>query len=63
VSRWSLEQVVTAVRDSWSAGQFINGELVQPGQIGVRPPGPPRRCQQQYALLGERVLERLQRRG
>jgi hypothetical protein len=55
--------VVTAVRDSWSAGQFINGELVQPGQIVVRPPGPPRRCQQQYALLGERVLERLQRRG
>lgn len=41
--------------------QFTLGELVQEGRLQVRPPGPPRRCREQYELLRERVLTRLQR--
>lgn len=39
--------------------QFLDGEVVQPGRVVERPPGAPRRCQAQYAMLSERVLERL----
>lgn len=39
--------------------QFDAGEQVQDGRTVVRPPGPPRRCAEEYALLRERVLRAL----
>lgn len=42
--------------------QFAAGEIVQVGSVVVRPPGPPRRCEEQYLTLRKRVMERLDRR-
>ena len=39
--------------------QFDAGETVQPGRVVARPPGRPRRCEEQYLVLRERVLARL----
>lgn len=39
--------------------QFADDEIVQPGRVVTRPPGPPRRCAEQYAVLSRRVRERL----
>lgn len=39
--------------------QFTDHESVQPGCPVARPPGPPGRCQEQYAVLRERVLAKL----
>lgn len=39
--------------------QFRAGEIVHEGRVVTRPSGPPRRCQEQYELLRERVLMRL----
>ncbi|ANY09845.1 YunG family protein [Pseudonocardia sp. HH130630-07] len=39
--------------------QFAPGETVQPPRPVPRPPGPPRRCAAQYALLRRRVRARL----
>jgi hypothetical protein len=36
--------------------QFRAGERVLPGRVVVRPPGPPRRCADEYQLLRDRVL-------
>lgn len=40
-------------------GQFASDEVVQSPRIVTRPPGPPRRCAEQYQLLQARVLEKL----
>jgi hypothetical protein len=37
-------------------GQFVAGEVVQGARVLTRPPGPPRRCAEEYALLRERVF-------
>ena len=42
-----------------TAEQFRAGEVVQPGRVVERPPGPPRRCVDEYELLRTRVLARL----
>ncbi|SDT24727.1 YunG family protein [Actinoplanes derwentensis] len=39
-----------------TAGQFHPSEVVVGGQVQQRPPGPPRRCREQYELLRHRVL-------
>lgn len=41
--------------------QFTADEIVQEGSVVARPPGPPRRCAEQYLLLRERVLAELLR--
>lgn len=35
------------------------GEIVFPGRVVERPPGPPRRCREQYELLRDRAAARL----
>ena len=42
-----------------TAAQFHPGEVVTGGEVVPRPPGPPRRCREQYALLRSRVLTAL----
>lgn len=39
--------------------QFADDETVQPGRVVTRPPGPPGRCAEQYAVLDRRVRDRL----
>jgi hypothetical protein len=39
--------------------QFADDEIVQAERIVTRPPGPLRRCAEQYATLSRRVQERL----
>jgi hypothetical protein len=39
--------------------QFRPEEVVVGGHVAQRPPGPPRRCREQYDLLRRRVLARL----
>ncbi|WP_079053865.1 YunG family protein [Streptomyces graminilatus] len=39
--------------------QFGPGESVGPGEVVVRPPGPPGHCREQYQLLRRRVFARL----
>jgi hypothetical protein len=36
--------------------QFREGERVLPGRVVVRPPGPPRRCADEYQRLRDRVV-------
>jgi hypothetical protein len=43
--------------------QFQAGERVLTGRVVVRPPGPPRRCAEEYQLLRDRVVLRLAERG
>lgn len=43
----------------FTAGQFHPGEVVSGGRVQHRPPDPPRRCREQYALLRRRVLAAL----
>jgi hypothetical protein len=43
--------------------QFLEDEIVQPPRVVVRPPGPPRRCAEQYELLRARVFDLLQIEG
>lgn len=38
-----------------TADQFHPGEVVTGGQLQRRPPGPPRRCREQYEILSRRV--------
>ncbi len=40
-------------------GQFTDRELVGEPTVVVRPPGPPKRCREQYELLRSRVLATL----
>lgn len=40
-------------------GQFRPHEVVMRGRVVVRPPGPPKRCAEQYDRLRSRVLARL----
>ena len=40
----------------FTADQFHPGEVVVGGQVQQRPPGAPRRCREQYALLRQRVF-------
>jgi hypothetical protein len=42
-----------------TADQFHPGEVVVGGQVQPRPPGPPRRCRREYAILRGRVLAAL----
>ncbi|NLU78474.1 hypothetical protein HCA58_08785 [Micromonospora sp. HNM0581] len=42
-----------------TAVQFQHPEVVVGGQVQHRPPGPPRRCRQQYEILRHRVLTAL----
>ena len=42
-----------------TAAQFHPGEVVTGGEVLQRPPGAPRRCREQYALLRSRVLTAL----
>jgi hypothetical protein len=46
-----------------TAEQFRAGEVVQPGVLHRRPPGPPRRVPERYELLRERVLSALSVQG
>jgi hypothetical protein len=39
--------------------QFLPHEVLQPGRLVVRPPGRPKRCGQEYALLRRRVAATL----
>jgi hypothetical protein len=39
-----------------TADQFSPQEIVVGAQVQQRPPGPPRRCRQQYEILRQRVL-------
>jgi hypothetical protein len=39
-----------------TADQFQPPEVVVGGQVQQRPPGPPRRCRQQYEILRDRVF-------
>ncbi|SDD28136.1 YunG family protein [Actinokineospora iranica] len=36
--------------------QFAVDEVVGPGEVVARPPGPPKRCREQYELLRARVF-------
>ena len=42
-----------------TADQFRPDEVVTSGQVQRRPPGPPRRCRDQYELLRRRVMAAL----
>ncbi|MEW2384874.1 hypothetical protein AB0873_22680 [Micromonospora sp. NPDC047707] len=42
-----------------TADQFQPPEVVVGGQVQQRPPGPPRRCRQQYEILRHRVFATL----
>jgi hypothetical protein len=42
-----------------TADQFHPQEVVVGGQVQQRPPGPPRRCRQQYEILRDRVFATL----
>ncbi|SIN44654.1 hypothetical protein SAMN04489832_7308 [Micromonospora cremea] len=42
-----------------TADQFQPPEVVVGGQVQQRPPGPPRRCRQQYEILRDRVFAAL----
>jgi hypothetical protein len=42
-----------------TAGQFHPGEVIVGAEVQQRPPGPPRRCRQQYETLRQRVLTAL----
>jgi hypothetical protein len=43
----------------FTADQFRPDEVVTGGQIQERPPGPPRRCREQYEILRARVSGRI----
>jgi hypothetical protein len=40
-------------------GQFRPDEVVVGGTVVIRPPGPPKRCREQYELLRDRVSTHL----
>ncbi|MFC3985581.1 YunG family protein [Streptosporangium jomthongense] len=43
----------------FTSDQFGSGEVVVGGHVQHRPPGPPRRCREQYELLRQRVFNAL----